>query len=383
MRRLQYAVFIFFLSVLLSLTACGGGGSGSSSSDGTLSLQLTDATTNDYKAVYVTISKVKVCVDDENEGEENSWLVVAEPGGTYNLLDLVNGVQEYLGITELEAGQYTQMRLMIGSTADGELNILGENHPYANYVVDNSDAYHELKVPSGVQTGIKLVSGFSIYENQTTELILDFDASRSVVKAGNSGNWLLKPVIKVVGTTVATVSGNITDEESAGLEGIMVSVQMYDSVNDDVIFQASTITDEYGNYVLFVEPGEYSLVAYGEGYDPQCSHVELEPNSDYVDENLSLVSASAGTLAGAVSVVTELEDPYVSISVREATQCEPGVDTKIEIVSVNVANGESYSINLPSGSYEVVARTEGYDPMVYNVDITGSETTSLAIDFGS
>ena len=366
----------------MSLTACGGGGSGSSSSDGTLSLQLTDATTNDYKAVYVTITTVKVCVYDENEGEENSWIVVAEPGGTYNLLELVNGVQEYLGITELEAGHYTQMRLMIGSTSDGEINILGENHPYANYVVDSADAYHELKVPSGVQTGIKLVSGFDIYENQTTELILDFDASRSVVKAGNSGKWLLKPVIKVVGTTVATISGNITDEESAGLEGIVVSAQIYDSVSDDVIVQASTITDEYGNYVLFVEPGEYSLVAYGEGYDLQCSHIELEPNSDYVDENLSLVSASAGTLAGTVSVLTELEDPYVSIIVREATQCEPDVDTKIEIVSVNVANGESYSINLPSGSYEVVARTEGYDPMVYNVDITGGEATSLAIDFG-
>jgi len=210
---------------MMSLTACGGSDE-SSSAVGSLSLKLIDATTNDYKAVYVTIEEVQVCTDDENDGDDNSWVIVAEPNRTYNLLDLVNGVQEQLGVTDLEAGHYTQMRLIIGETNDGGLNILNENHPstFANYIVDNGDVYHELKIPSGIQTGIKLVSGFEIYENQITELLLDFDASRSVVKAGNSGQWLLKPTIKVIGTTVATISGTVTDsKEGLGIERVLVN----------------------------------------------------------------------------------------------------------------------------------------------------------------
>jgi len=373
-----------FLTMLF-LMACGSGGGGTSSySEGSLSLDLTDATTNDYNAVYVTIEEVSVCLDDENDEEEGSWLVVAQPETTYNLLELVNGVQEQLGLTDLEEGQYTQMRLIIGSTPDNGTNILGEAHPYANYVVDDADVYHELKIPSGAETGIKLVSGFDIYGGQTTELILDFDASHSVVKAGNSGNWLLKPTIKVVGSTIATISGNVSDSGSGVLEGGLVSAQVYDSEGDNVIVQAATVTDENGNYVLFVEPGAYNLVVCLEGYDPQCGYIETGSNTDYADENFVLTSTSAsGTLSGQVSVATELEDPYVSISVRQSTQCQAEVETKIEVASSSVADGESYSFDLPAGTYEVVAETEGYEPQIHAVDVTDGVTSELDITFES
>ena len=61
-----------------------------------------------------------------------------------------------------------------------------------NYVILEDDSVHELKVPSGYQSGVKIVKGFTINENGTTEIILDFDAMSSVVEAGNSGQWLLK-----------------------------------------------------------------------------------------------------------------------------------------------------------------------------------------------
>ena len=377
MRLLKFIIIVFSACIMMSFTACGGG-DGSSSATGSLTLKLTDATTNDYEAVYVTIEEVQVCTDDENEGEENSWLTVAEPERTYNLLELVNGVQEQLGVTDLDAGHYTQMRLIIGATADGGLNILGDNHPYANYIIDDVDDDYELKIPSGIQTGIKLVSGFDIYENQTTELILDFDASRSVVKAGNSGNWLLKPTIKVIGTAVA-ISGTVTNVDGLALEGVLVSAQVYD---DDVIVQASTITNENGDYVLFVEPYVYNLVAYGEGYAPQCSYIEVIPDSVYAGENFALTPASsAGILEGHVTVDTELEDPYVSISIRQWIQCDQVTDIIIEVISFNIADDEDYSVDLPVGSYEIVAETEGYKPQVYTVVISESVTDTRNISF--
>jgi len=61
------------------------------------------------------------------------------PNKTYNLLELVNGVREQLGITELVTGHYTQMRLIIGDSPDDTINLLSEGHPYANHIIDNSE----------------------------------------------------------------------------------------------------------------------------------------------------------------------------------------------------------------------------------------------------
>ena len=99
---------------------------------------------------------------------------------------------------------------------------------------------HELKVPSGDKTGIKIVGGYNIAANQTTELILDFDACRSVVQAGKSGQWLLKPTIKMGETEGYSIikgqvtDGDITEPEILGLEGVLVSAQQYDSEASDV-----------------------------------------------------------------------------------------------------------------------------------------------------
>ncbi|MBN2059598.1 MAG: DUF4382 domain-containing protein [Deltaproteobacteria bacterium] len=214
---------------LISIIANGGGSGGSTGGGtGTLSLCLTDAATDDYQAVYVTIKEVSVhtSADEQNAGEGNgenggdekaSWEVIAEPNKTYNLLELVNGVVEQLGIGELDAGHYTQMRLLLGEEADEELNILGNAHPFPNYVVTNEEEPQELelKVPSGYQSGIKLVHGFDVQSGVTTELLLDFDALKSVVKAGGSGKLLLKPTIKVIGVKQSKeVTGQVLFDEN-------------------------------------------------------------------------------------------------------------------------------------------------------------------------
>jgi hypothetical protein len=70
--------------------------------------------------------------------------------------------KKHLGVTKLPSGDYMQMRLIIGRAPDSRLNILNEPHPYANYVIDSKDNRHQLFVPSGEQTGIKIIHGFTI-----------------------------------------------------------------------------------------------------------------------------------------------------------------------------------------------------------------------------
>jgi len=385
----RLCVILLLFPAVMMLSSCGGGGSGSGSGGtGELSLDLTDATTLDYEAVYVTIDRVDVHLGDD-EADPNNWKTVAEPYKTYNLLELVNGVREHLGLAELQAGNYTQMRLIIGSTPDEGLNLFSQPHPFANYVVlkDNyvvlmdTDKIHELMVPSGPQTGIKLVHGFTIKENQTTELILDFDANRSVVKAGDSGIWLLKPTINVVDTkNYAIVSGTVENDMGAGIEGAMVSAQIYydpdEEINefldlkDQVVVWTSTVTDESGEYKLFLEPGTYNIVAYAQGYQP---HVLCPVNvvSGEVTEgnDFSLDVAAPGTISGEVSIQGAEPEQHATISFRQSVVCD-GIETRFEVISVNISDGGDYSVILSVGEYEVVASSYQKKTVLHNVTVS-------------
>jgi hypothetical protein len=84
------------LTLFIALVSCdgsgGGGGSGSSAGTGTLVLGLTDASTDYYRAIYVTIAEVQVNKAAEGEDDEAGWQTILTPNTTYDLLKLVNGV---------------------------------------------------------------------------------------------------------------------------------------------------------------------------------------------------------------------------------------------------------------------------------------------------
>ena len=386
LKKLSTLLLCFLVG--LSLTACGGSGGGSGGSSGTLSTSLTDSSTDMYQAVYVTIARVEVHHDGDG-----SWETVAEPNKTYNLLDLVNGVRETLGIATLATGHYTQMRLIIGETAESNvLNILSMLHPYANYIINRDDDIHELKVPSGTNTGLKIVNGFDINENQTTELILDFDAMSSVVIAGSSGKYLLKPTVKVINTAnYAIVYGTVTNTDTTSpipLEGAFASAQTADPENSDakdqVVIEAGTLADENGEYALFLAPGGYNLVAAQAGYLTDCTVVTLEADSTTtVDFTLADATTETGTLSGLVTINTPANDEqYVTIDFRQDITCFEAQDAMISVMSVNVADGGTYTVDLPAGDYQVVASTFNEATLsIDDVTVTSGTETQLDITF--
>ena len=374
---------LLLLSVLavLTITACGGGGSGGSDT-GTLALSLQDAFTDSYQAVYVTITEVQVHLSGD-EDDDGNWESVASPYKTYNLLELVNGVREELGLADLQAGHYTQMRLIIGEKPDSGLNIFSELHPYANYVILSDDTVHELKIPSGYQTGIKIVKGFEIGLNQTTELILDFDASRSVVKAGNSGKWLLKPTIKVLEVADYSIIRGMVSEDGTGapIEGAVVSAQMFDGSAadeaDEVVVQAATITDETGAYSLFVEPGSYNIVVYAVGYQSACLSVTTNPDDSLDDVDfVLLLSDPNGTVEGSVTIPGDSDEQYATLSFRQVLSCGTG-DATGEVKSVNVMESVVFSEILPPGDYRVVVSSYQMVTAAIDMSVASDATTDL------
>lgn len=393
-------VFLFFASTIIF--ACGGGSGSSipisSGGVGTLSLSLTDEMSNSHQAIYVTLEDVQVHAKKNGNGN-NSWFSVSTPNlpKTFNLYELINGVREEIGIADLAVGSYTQMRLMIGNSPDNGINILSEAHPYANYVIDSDGMYQELKIPSGVQSGYKIVHGFTISPDQTTELTLDFLADKSVVVGGN-GNWHIQPTVKVDNTPEQSIiRGWVTSDGTNGIQGALVSVQKYNGDllddKDEVTIQASTITDQDGYFAIFVSPlsdGEYNLVIYAEEKMPEYRKISAselgsgdtltffdDPNNTPNDSGyIQLSDTTVNNVNGAVGINGGGIEQYASISFRQ----NPAVGDVIEITSANVMNDDNYNINLPIGDYSVVAWTLGFETQSFELNVSDTGTTPAEPD---
>jgi hypothetical protein len=363
--------------LLIGFIACGIGGD-----TGRLSLSLTDATTDLYQAVYVTVKDVDVHAADD---PADTWTTVATPNKTFNLLSLVNGVREELGLADLTAGHYTQMRLIIGDQPDNGVNILSQAHPFANYVIDTSDHYHELKVPSGMQTGVKIVQGFDINENRTTELILDFDASKSVVIAGRNGKFLLKPTIRVLSMSLASIiTGFVTKAaDQTVVEGALLSAQVFDGtatdIKDQVVVQTSTLSDDAGAYTLFIAAGPYRLVASKLGFVPLPAAITTVADQT-LTQDFSLAAAEVGNVAGTATIAGSDDETFVTLSFRQTVSLG-GEDVVIEIMSINVANGGNFSVELPAGLYSVISWTLGKTTQQADVTVSTGATTTFDVSF--
>jgi len=385
--RVSNIKFFSLVAVLLTgLAACGVGGD-----TGQLSLSLTDKPTNDYQAVYVTIKEVAVHAADDTA---DSWTTIATPGRTFNLMALANGVREQLGLVSLAAGHYTQLRLIIGDMADSGLNIMNQPHPSANYVIDTGSEVHQLKVPSGMQTGIKLVQGFEINANTTTELTFDFDASRSVVVAGNSGKYLLKPTIQVIDTALASViSGTVTTKEdtnTVGVGGALVSIQVFDAaaadIKDQVVVRTSTFTDDTeafkGAYKFFfaVEPAgaTFNLVAGKEGLAPSSAKLFVENGNAYTQDFELLVPAQVGSVP--LKITGAGTDNPVTISFRQEVTLD-GTPVVIEVKSISVMNGDPDPVSLPVGTYSVVSSAPGKTTLQAPLTVISGTNPDFPISF--
>jgi len=389
------SIVSIIILLTLALASCGGGGTPGS---GTLELSLTDGT-GSFQAVYVTINEVQV------HHETDGWITLTDLDitlpQTLNLLDLVNGTMAYLGAAELDAGHYTQMRLILDDSDTTPLppldvNILGNPHPSYNYLIDWDDNEILLTVPSGGTTGVKLVGGFDIESGGSTELVLDFDVLKSVVEAGNTDKWLLKPTIKVLDTITNLVSGMVLDIDGGqGLEGATLSAQLYagditlEDENDRVIMESSTSSAEQGNYRLYLPLSlstqiEYNIVAVRDGYAPECHILQWSGPDEYSDNfNLTALAEDPAIFTASVQGLgSATASAHVSIR-QDHLDC--GV---IEIASFNVLNTlsgetpiESEPILLPAGDYKMVVTAEGQLTKDEDFSVVSGEIVTRVIDF--
>lgn len=261
--------------------------------------------------------------DDEGDGDEEDGdggpVVIVEEGGTFDLLELRDGIVELLGSAEVEVGTYAQLRFIVDS-ARVELK--------EGLTFRDGSTSRELMVPSGARTGIKLNldradgdasdGGTEVEEGEETSLIVDFDVSQSFVVQGNPNTpagirgFLFTPVLRVAEEDAAgSVAGTVSGPEGADVEGLTVTAEPAGDGAETarIAFQqqqeeggqtetATAATDAEGAYELSgLAPGGYTVsVEPPEGFeaDPASREVEVGEGESVEGVDFTLVEASSG-----------------------------------------------------------------------------------------
>ena len=186
-RKLLYMGLAAFMTFIAS---CGGGGGGGGSTGavglpdnldptpeatgkGTVTILATDAETDQFREINLTITRAELLADDSSE-------LLFEGEKTFNLLALAS-VTEVFSVAEVAAGSYDKIRLTLAGI---ELVFFDEREP----------VYPDL--PGNGKLDINPKGLFYVDSDNPLTIQLDFDAEKSIhiVGTGNGG-FNFRPVV--------------------------------------------------------------------------------------------------------------------------------------------------------------------------------------------
>jgi hypothetical protein len=204
-------------------------------------------------------------------------ILLSSDGGSYELMDLQNGVMAELATAELDASiRILQLRLHVESAdvtlGDGYMFASGENT-------------QDLFIPSGAQSGIKINlrgddgnedgAGVDLVPGETILAVVDMDVEQNFVFTGDTSDptmlpdVLFTPLLRATVEDVAgSISGTITysgplpdaEGEYADIEAELTSSDV--PVAEMETATASAVAAEDGTYtVYFLAPGTYTVSA--------------------------------------------------------------------------------------------------------------------------
>jgi hypothetical protein len=250
-------------------TISGTAGAGS----GTLSLAVADTPVDSATSVVVAFTGVQLQGPSGSPTEfdftatKQIDLMATSQGNSAVLLD---------GVT-VPAGDYQWIRLLL----DVNQSTIG---------LDNGSV-HALTIPSGSNTGLKLVSGFTVAAGGQADFTIDFNLRQAVTLAnGGSGTYLLKPALRLVDNqAVGKIAGTVSHTLTIGSTTVASAdcgpaVYIYSGANvtpvdinpassiqpiSTATLSLNNATGDYDYAAAFLAPGDYTLaVTCATGDDP-------------------------------------------------------------------------------------------------------------------
>jgi hypothetical protein len=405
--RSKPLIWVLGLLVTLFVAGCGSDGGGSAQ-PGTLGVSLTDAPACGFDEVNVTVSKVRVHQSGNASENAAGWTdITLNPARKINLLNLNNGALASLGETPLEAGHYTQLRLVLDRNIGQSL---------ANSVVlENTTAEIALDTLSAIQTGIKLIHQFTVNSGQRVDLLLDFDACHSIVKTGN-GKYILKPVIKVIPYALNGIQGFV-DKNSFVNQSLVGKHVTASAQFSGKIVRATVVNTDTGKFfIAHLDPAnDYDVVITADDHATAVITrvpVDDAPSITTVSTEaapIPLNSSGNQSVDGTVTLSPlSATDETVFVAAKQTFGSVPPltvvtVKSQVAVSEVDLQNNPTgnypYALTLPiaapsfgqystppppitltaqsgvAGKYTVEASADGYVPKSSSVDISLADST--------
>lgn len=342
----------------LAAAACSGSG------NGRMTVRLVDAPA-ELKEVNLDVQRVEVNGPD-------GWRTLSTPKRIVNLLSLTHGVADTLANATLPAGHYGQLRLVLGPGSQVRLA---------------DDTVHDLKVPSGQQSGVKLVVSFDVAENTTKDVYVDFDAYRSIFvhEAGASEQYLLRPTVRACDRLeTGAITGRLEDAAThAPLAGVEVMAEVVDGSGTPAVVR-TVPTDADGRYALDLLPigGSYHVVAQpragGKAYAARASGaiaISAAAPTPAWEAAFDAVS-DAGAISGSITpVASASESDLVAARATLDAGGAPALLVVRTATATTTEGAESFAIAaLPAGAYSLVATRRTVD-----ADLNVTERTSAPV----
>jgi hypothetical protein len=291
----------------------------------------------------------------------------------------------------LPAGHYTQLRLVLDrNTGSSTANSI---------VLSGTTTEIPLVTPSAAQSGIKLINAFDVMANQRTDLLLDFDACKSVVSRGN-GSYGLKPVIRAIPFVLNGINGFVDPAllDAANSKNVRVSAQQNGAILRSTAPMPSSGQFVLGNLalgnydVVIAADGHATVVIAGVPVTDATSTVPVSTQSEPINPPIS--AAGTATISGTVTLNPANADVAAYVTAKQTLDPGPTVTVKSQ-----PADG-SYSLALPKAApllgtyatplpialtdaaqgsvasqYKVEAAAEGYATQSADADISMANVT--------
>lgn len=384
-----YAALLLSAFLVLGISGCGGGSADSKT--GTLAVSLTDAPACGFDEVNVTINKVRIHQSSSAAENDANWSeIILDPARKINLLDLNNGILIDLGETPLDVGHYTQLRLVLDENDGPTL---------ANSVIPNGTSSElELKTPSAMQSGLKLIHPFDVNAEERVDLLLDFDACKSVVKRGN-GEYLLKPVIRVIPFSVNGIEGFVSPAAN-----VTISAQQNGNIIRSTV--ASPGTGKF--FISHLAPATYDVVITADGYAttvvrdvPVASDTSTTVISTFA-KPISQATSGSNTISGTITLTPPIPGTTTIAEATAKQSISSTTTVAVKSQSIDILSHNDYSLILPSaapwlgsyngtlpitfteqpsatGNYNIEGSADGYATEIAFTSGTATETINLTL----
>lgn len=256
------------------------------------------------------------------------------------------------------AGVYTQFRLFSPAESGSEAQSV--------YLMMKDGAKVPLRIPSGQQTGLKLViqGGFNVQVDATTSLTLAFDLGHSLVQTGN-GRYMLKPVVKASGdVTSGAVNGKVTFKGGRAVQDAGVEAK---SANNTYLTQ--TNTDGLYSFLAVAAPATYEFTF----------RLQTPENVVYLSKKTISIPANTTTTVNAefeltggitVSLKSATAPSNVTVEIKNASNTTVASSTQAD------ANGKYVFSTLSPGTYSVSTSAT-----INNTAASGQATGVVVEDF--